>query len=348
VVALKTLRQVGIVGYGAYVPMYRLSAEEVNRMWGTSGAPIEEKTVVALDEDTVTISVECAKQAVKRARINPSEIGAVYVGTESKPYAVKPSGTIVAEVIGATPSVSTADYEFACKAGTEAMQTCIGLVGSGMQKYAMAIGADTAQGRPADALEYTAACGGAAFIFAERSAETVAYVEASYSYVTDTPDFLRRAKEMYPRHGNRFTGEPAYFKHIVGAARGLLQETGYKAEDFKYAVFHQPNTKFPITVARTLGFSMDQINPGLVVDKVGNTYAGSSPVGLAATLDVAEPDEKIFMVSYGSGSGSDSFVFTTQDALKEKRGGPKLSSFIEHKRNVNYATYLRHRGQIIQ
>lgn len=345
---MKTLRQVGIVGYGAYVPMYRLSAEEVNRMWGTSGAPVEEKSVVALDEDTVTISVECAKQAVKRAQINPSEIGAVYVGTESKPYAVKPSGTIVAEVIGATPSVSTADYEFACKAGTEAMQTCIGLVGSGMQKYAMAIGADTAQGRPADALEYTAACGGAAFIFAERSAETVAYVEASYSYVTDTPDFWRRAKEMYPRHGNRFTGEPAYFKHIVGASRGLLQETGYKPEEFKYAVFHQPNTKFPITVARTLGFSIDQINPGLVVGKVGNTYAGSSPVGLAATLDVAEPDERIFMVSYGSGSGSDAFIFTTQDALREKRDGPRMSSYIERKRNVDYATYLRHRGQIIQ
>jgi len=345
---LRTLRQVGIVGYGAYVPMYRLSAEEVNRMWGTSGAPVEEKSVVALDEDTVTISVECAKQAVRRAGIDPSLIGAVYVGTESKPYAVKPSGTIVAEAIGATPSVSTADYEFACKAGTEAMQTCIGLVGSGMQKYAMAIGADTAQGRPADALEYTAACGGAAYIFAERSADTVAYLEASYSYVTDTPDFWRRAKEMYPRHGSRFTGEPAYFKHIVGASRGLLQETGYKPEDFKYAVFHQPNTKFPITVARTLGFSVDQINPGLVVGKVGNTYAGSSPVGLAATLDVAGPDERIFMVSYGSGSGSDAFILTTQDALKEKRGGPKLSSFIERKRNVDYATYLRHRGQIIQ
>lgn len=345
---MRTLRQVGIVGYGAYVPMYRLSAEEVNRMWGTSGAPVEEKSVVALDEDTVTISVECAKQAVRRAGIDPSLIGAVYVGTESKPYAVKPSGTIVAEAIGATPSVSTADYEFACKAGTEAMQTCIGLVGSGMQKYAMAIGADTAQGRPADALEYTAACGGAAYIFAERSADTVAYLEASYSYVTDTPDFWRRAKEMYPRHGSRFTGEPAYFKHIVGASRGLLQETGYKPEDFKYAVFHQPNTKFPITVARTLGFSVDQINPGLVVGKVGNTYAGSSPVGLAATLDVAGPDERIFMVSYGSGSGSDAFILTTQDALKEKRGGPKLSSFIERKRNVDYATYLRHRGQIIQ
>jgi hydroxymethylglutaryl-CoA synthase len=345
---LKTLRQVGIVGYGAYVPMYRLQASEVNRVWGGAGAPVEEKTIVAPDEDTVTIAVECAKQAVRRGGIDPSLIGAVYVGTESKPYAVKPCGTIVAEAIGATPNVSTADYEFACKAGTEAMQSCIGLVGSGMQKYAMAIGADTAQGRPSDALEYTAACGGAAYIFGERSGDTIAYLEASYSYVTDTPDFWRRSKEMYPRHGSRFTGEPAYFKHIIGASKNMLQETGYNPEDFKYAVFHQPNTKFPIRAARTLGFSMDQINPGLVAPKVGNTYAGSTPVGLAATLDVAESGDKIFAVSYGSGSGSDAFVFTVQEAIQDKRGGPKLASFIDRKKYVDYATYLRFRGQIIK
>ena len=336
------------MGYGAYVPMYRLKASEINRMWGGFGAPVEEKTVVALDEDTITISVEAAKQAVYRAKINPSEIGAVYVGTESKPYAVKPSGTIVAEAIGATPNVLTADFEFACKAGTEAMQTCIGLVGSGMQKYAMAIGADTAQGKPNDALEYTAACGGAAFIFGERSSETIAYVEASHSFVTDTPDFWRRAKEMYPSHGNRFTGAPAYFKHITSAGKELLEEIGYKPEDFKWAVFHQPNTKFPINASRMLGFTMDQIEPGLAAPKIGNTYAGSSPVGLAATLDVAEPGDKIFMVSYGSGSGSDAFILTVQDAIHDKREGPKLSSFIERKKYVDYATYLKHMGQIIQ
>jgi len=348
VINLRTIKDVGIIGYGAYVPFYRLEASEVNRVWGGSGVPIEEKSVVAPDEDTITIAVECAKQAVKRASIDPYEIGAVFVGTESKPYAVKPSGTIVAEAIGATPNVSTADYEFACKAGTEAMQNCIGLVGSGMHKYAMAIGADTAQGRPQDALEYTAACGGAAFIFSEKSEETVAYLESSYSFVTDTPDFWRRSKEMYPRHGNRFTGEPAYFKHINEASKGLMNETGYQAEDFKYAVFHQPNTKFPIKAARSLGFNMDQINPGLVVPKIGNTYAGSTPVGLAATFDVAEPGEKIFAVSYGSGSGSDAFVFTVQEAIEHKRAGPSVMSFIKRKRYVDYATYLKNRGQIIK
>ncbi len=347
-IKLKTGRQVGIISYGAYVPRYRLRAEEINRMWGGFGAPVKEKSVVALDEDTITISVEAALQAAERSNIEAEEIGAVYVGTESKPYAVKPCGTIVAEVLGATPSVSTADYEFACKAGTEAMQTCIALVGSGMQRYAMAIGADTAQGKPHDALEYTAACGGAAFIFGERSIDTVAYLEASYSFVTDTPDFWRRGKEMYPRHGNRFTGAPAYYKHITGAGKALLAETGYKPDDFKWAVFHQPNTKFPIKVSRMLGFSMDQLEPGLVAPQIGNTYAGSTPVGLAATLDVAEPGDKIFVVSYGSGSGSDAFIFTVQDAILGKRGGPKVSSFIDEKRYVDYATYLRHRGQIIQ
>ncbi len=38
------------------------------------------------------------------------------------------------------------------------------MVGSGMAQYAMAIGMDTAQGKPGDSLEYTAGAGGAAFI----------------------------------------------------------------------------------------------------------------------------------------------------------------------------------------
>ena len=345
---MKTGRQVGILGYGAYIPMYRLKSSEINRVWGSQGAPIEEKSVVAMDEDAVTISVEAAKQAVRRAGVDPREIGAVYVGTESKPYAVKPCGTIVAEAIGATPNVSSADYEFACKAGTEAMQNCIALVGSGMMKYAMAIGADTAQGKPRDALEFTAACGGAAFIFAERSSQTVAYVEASHSYVTDTPDFWRRAKVMYPSHGSRFTGEPAYFKHILGAARVLLDETGYTPQDFQWAVFHQPNAKFPIKAARMLGFTMDQIKPGLVSPMIGNTYAGSTPVGLASVLDVASPGDKVFAVSYGSGSGSDSFILEVQEAVTEKRQGPKVQDFIARKKYLDYARYLVHRRQIVE
>lgn len=347
VMFMKTANAVGIAGYGAYIPMGRLRGSEICRVWGGFEPPIEEKAVSAMDEDAVTIAVECARYAVKRANIDPCEIGAIYVGTESKPYAVKPCGTVVAEAIGATPNVTAADYEFACKAGTEAFQTCAGLVSSGMVKYAMAIGADTAQGRPADALEYTVACGGAAFIFSLKSDRTLAYLEGSRSYVTDTPDFWRRGLEMYPRHGNRFTGDPAYFSHIIGAAKGLLGELGYGASDFRYAVFHQPNVKFPIKVAKTLGFGMDALKPGLIVSNVGNTYAGSTPLGLAATLDVAKPGDRILVVSYGSGAGSDAFSFVVQDAIDGCRDlDPPVSLFISRKRYLDYSIYMKVRGKI--
>ncbi|MFZ1768445.1 MAG: hydroxymethylglutaryl-CoA synthase, partial [Caldilinea sp.] len=151
------IRPVGIVGYGAYVPRFRLPGSEISRVWtdGNARSPVREKAVPGLDEDTATMSVEAARNALARAAIDPHQLAAVWVGSESHPYAVKPTGTIVAEAIGATPATLAADWQFACKAGTEALQAGIGLVGSGMADYTLAIGMDTAQGRPGDALEYT-------------------------------------------------------------------------------------------------------------------------------------------------------------------------------------------------
>src|SRR5512133_661633 len=177
---LKPSRPVGIIGYGAYVPRYRIPAAEISRVWtgGSGGTPIKEKSGPGLDEDVITMSIEAARNALARAEINPFELRAVWVGSESHPYAVKPSGTLVAEAIGATPAVSAADWEFACKAGTEAFTAAMGLVGSHMANYALAIGMDTAQGRPGDALEYTAAAGGAAYILGPAE-ESLAEVNAA-------------------------------------------------------------------------------------------------------------------------------------------------------------------------
>jgi predicted hydroxymethylglutaryl-CoA synthase len=226
-VILKPERPVGIIGYGAYVPRYRLPATEVARVWtgGKGGLPIKEKAVPGLDEDVATMSIEAARNAMKRARIDPQELRAVWVGSESHPYAVKPTSTLVAEAIGAVPHTQAADWEFACKAGTEALVAAMALVGSGMGRYAMAIGMDTAQGKPGDALEYTAGAGGAAYIVGPAS-EAVAIINGSFSYVTDTPDFWRRPEAKYPEHGMRFTGEPAYFKHIAEAASHLMESVG--------------------------------------------------------------------------------------------------------------------------
>lgn len=348
-ILLKPNAPVGIVGYGVYIPRYRLPAAEVARIWkgdDEGGLPVIEKAVPGLDEDTISISIEASRNAVKRAKINPTDLRAVWVGSESHPYAVKPSSTIVAEAIGCSPHIQAGDWEFACKAGTEAMVAAIGMVGSGMARYTLAIGADTAQGRPGDALEYTAAAGGAAYILGPAE-ESLAVINATFSYVTDTPDFWRRPQQSYPEHGQRFTGDPAYFKHITESAKHMMAEMGTKPQDYQYVVFHQPNTKFPQRVGAQLGFSKEQIKTGLLCPLIGNTYAGAAVVGLTAVLDEAQPGDRILVTSFGSGAGSDSFDITVTESILERRDlATKTAAYIARRTEIDYATYSRFRGTL--
>lgn len=340
----------GIVSYGVYIPRYRIRVDEIARVWGdgdeiSAGLRVFEKSVPDVDEDTVTIAVEAARNALMRADLDPCRIGAIYAGSESHPYAVKPTGTIVGEAICASSNFTAADFEFACKAGTAAVQACLGLVGSNMIDLGLAIGSDVSQGAPGDMLEYTAAAGGAAYIIGSR--DLAAEIEGVYSFTTDTPDFWRREGMPYPEHGGRFTGEPAYFKHVTSAARGLMERLGTGPTDYDYAVFHQPNGKFPVRVSRSLGFTKEQIEPGLVVPMIGNTYSGSCLIGLAATLDIARPGDRIFVTSFGSGAGSDAFSITVKDKIEDIRNGaPSVRDYIGNAQYLDYAMYAKHKGKL--
>ena len=344
----------GIVSYGAYVPRYRILPEEIGKVWGVDGKGmgkglyINQKSVPSPDEDVVTIATEAARNMLLRVpEVDAKDIGAVYIGSESHPYAVKPTSTIVAEAIGATPAMTAADLEFACKAGTAAMQICLGLVSSGMMRYGVAIGADTSQGAPGDALEYSASAGGAAYLIGTEN--VIAKVNRTLSFTTDTPDFWRREGQPYPKHGGRFTGEPAYFRHITSAAKMMFDAMGTKPEDYRYAVFHQPNGKFPTRVAAQLGFTPEQIERGLLTPNIGNTYSGAVPLGLSSVLDIAEPGDRIFLVSYGSGAGSDAFDITVTDAIKDYRrdNAPTMDMILKDPVYLDYATYAKFKGKIV-
>lgn len=342
----------GIVSYGVNVPKYRITPHEIAKIWGADGEAIsrgmniKSKSVPSPDEDVVTISVEAARMALRRAAIDPADIGAIYIGSESHPYSVKPSATIVAQAVQAAPNLTAADFEFACKAGTAAIQTCMGLVGSKIIKYGLAIGADTAQGAPGNALEYTASAGGAALLIG--SDNLVAKINGTISFTTDTPDFWRREGMKYPSHGERFTGKPAYFKHTVKCANNLMEKVGTKPEDYKYVIFHQPNGKFPLRVANMLGFSKEQVQTGLLTPIIGNTYSASSMLGLCSVLDEAKPGDRVFVISYGSGAGSDGFDITVTDNIDNFDRSPSflLKNIISRTKVIDYGTYAKFREKI--
>jgi hydroxymethylglutaryl-CoA synthase len=341
---------IGIVSYGTYIPKFRVSVGEIAKVWGEdpenirSGLGVLKKSVSDLDEDTATISVEAAREAVERAGISPDRIGAIFVGSESHPYAVKPTATIVGDAIGCGNDFHAADFEFACKAGTAGIQACMGMVEAGMIEFGLAIGADTSQSAPGDPLEYSASAGGAAFLVGKE--KIIAEIEETLSFTSDTPDFWRREGQPYPSHGGRFTGIPAYFRHITTAAIRIMEKGDYKPSDFDYVVFHQPNGKFPVRAAKMLGFKMEQISQGLVVREIGNTYSGSSILGFSAILDVAKPGSKILLVSFGSGAGSDAFIFNVTDLIEHFPKRPSVWEKIKSGIEVDYSTYLKLRKKI--
>ena len=346
---------VGIVSYGAYIPKFRIKTEAIAKAWNKRGEEVVrslglvEKAVPAEDEDAVTLGFEAARQALELSSLDPTDIEVLLVGCESHPYAVNPTSTIVGEFLGLSHNYLAADLEFACKAGTAGMQAIAGLVASGQVKYGMAIGTDTAQSKPHDALEYASAAGSGAFLLGKN--QLIAKLLNYTSYSSDTPDFWRRDGIRYPSHAGRFTGIPAYFAHVAGAAKSLIVKTKIAPGKIDHCVFHMPNGKFPREVAKFLGFTPKQLAASLTVEKIGNPYSASSLLGLAAVLDQAREGETIFMVSYGSGAGSDAFLWEATDQIskiKNQRSklGITVADYIKNKTYVDYVQYLKQTHKI--
>lgn len=341
------MKPFGITSYGFYLPAYRITVEEIAKNQGKSKEEVEgslfitEKAIAGSDEDTATMAVAAGTMATRS--VNKKEVDMVLVGSETHPYAVKPTSTIVGEWLGIDDHHYLAyDTQFACKAATGALLSAFSAVKSGDVRNALICGADKATGKPGDALEYSAASGAVAFVVGtdDPILEPIGYG----SYSSDTPDFWRRHGIAYPSHGGRFTGKPSYFHHIYQAATALMEKVQMKPADFTHAVFHMPNGRFPVEVSKMLGFTKEQIQHSLVVKYLGNSYAASALMGLVATLEQAKAGETILFVSYGSGAGSDAIAFRVTEAINQKR-----QAFLDRankKKYVTYAQYLKMLGVI--
>jgi hydroxymethylglutaryl-CoA synthase len=108
-----------------------------------------------------------------------------------------------------------------------------------------------------------------------------------------------------------------------------------------------PNGKFPVAMGKQLDVPKEKLEDSLVVRQIGNTYSGSSMIGLARVLDIAKPGARIFVVSYGSGAGSDAFSIRVEDEILRHRGEvPTVDDYIQRKVYVSYAIYAKYKRTI--
>jgi hydroxymethylglutaryl-CoA synthase len=352
---------VGIVSLGHYVPYLRLDMAVLAEQWAVP-ATLERMyrlngrnrvAVNAADEDTVTLAVAAAE----RARLSlsaPAEISSVLVGSESHPYAVKPSAVIVAEALGFAPDVFASDLEFACKGGSAALLLSAALVKAGLESYALAIGSDCPQSAPGSLLEASVGAGAAAVIVGPDS-HAIARIEAIASAGSDVTDFWRRDGAAYPSVVGKFSVDEGYMAHSGRVARALFEATGTTAKDYAACVFHQPYASLPSALAKELGFTAAQVKTGLIAARIGNTYSASCLLALAAVLEKVQAGERILLASFGSGAGSDGFVLQVTENIARWRAAREAAGLAsievelgqDHAGWLTYGQYARQQGKLV-
>jgi len=369
---------IGIVGYGVYVPIQRIRTELIVRAREAKrkdlpdflqkvrdGLLLRYKAIAGPDEDAITIASEAAQNAIRMAGLDPGRIGAVAVGSESKPYAVGTIARHVASFTGVGNRVYIADLEGACNSGMQALNFVEGQIAEGKINYGLAIGADVAQAPQGDPLEY--ACGAGAGAFVVGRDNLVASIEDSAAYSSLTMDFWRRDGMPYPSHFGRTTVE-AYVRQVIGAIEHLLSKhPEMKLANFHYLTFHQPSGYMPLKVCKMLSqdgiegledpnvqsrirltpeFIEERVKPWLRVLDTGNTYAASTPIALCDILDHALPGENILAVSYGSGAYAIATWLKVEQGILSKRGlTPTVEQYLTRKREIRLETYQDHLRQ---
>lgn len=355
-----TDRNVGIVSYGAYIPKLRMTAEETLRIWNNTILAIikeqllvSERVVLSPDEDSVTMAVEASRQALERWGQPYQQIGGLFFGTCTNPYDSRPASTILVEALGDNHRINCADIQFSTKSGVSALQVARAMVLSGAMDNAIAIGSDTMNRHtaPGTFQEYVASSAAAALILGNDPEQIIAEVGPFETLVSDLSDSFRLEGERYIRSGGLSTLESGVglFRHVSQAVTDYMKKYGYSAKDFDFIVFQQPVGVVPVALCMRLGFSMEQVIPGLVAYELGDVGSASPLLSLALTLDQAKPGQKILLASHGFGTGADVTVLkVTENISRYKKTGLSVDDQIKRKSLVDYATAMKFEGKYMK
>jgi hydroxymethylglutaryl-CoA synthase len=330
----------GIAGYGVYLPLYRVRASDVAKAWGGDTKASYEKTVPCYDEDTLTMGVEAGLNALRSARFQGDELDLVYFATMSGQYIEKECSSTLSAAIGCRDSVRTMDFRGSPRACSSAILACFDALRSSSARNALVVASDRLIARPGEPLEQLLSAGAGAFVVTSDESRLVARCEGSASYSTEFTDRYRSEAESFPRSGTeRFGRDYGYTKHVTMAIRKLLEHRKSSPKDYAQVVFTEFDPRRPAAVAKSLGYSEDQISRGSLSQFIGDTGAASMFLSLAATLEKAKPNERILAVSYGDG-GSDALEFNVIDGIQERQSG-EVEKYIKSKETVDYQMHLR-------
>ena len=322
---------VGITSVGAHIPIYRLSRDEIARMWSgrsTGGT----KAVAGCDEDTVTMAVAAALDCMARSG---AEVNGLSLATTTAPYKEKQSAAIVAGAADLAEECHTADFTDSLRASTIAMKAAIDAVKSGSAGNVVVTASDCRLGAARGMLEQVLGDGAAALIIGSEG--VIASVEGSYSVFNDFTDLWRTDEDTFIRSAEvRFIDEAGYMPTMQEAISGLMNKYGLTSKDFAKIVYYAADARQHAGLARRMKFDKGQVQDPLY-DNIGNTGAAAAPLMLLAALEEAKPGDRILFAGYGD--GCDVFLLRVTEDISRVQNKPVISGKLAGQMAISYGQY---------
>ena len=325
----------GIVSYGAYVPIYRLSREAIGAMWNKAVAK-GEKAVANADEDTVTMGVEAALDCLNG--MDRNQVDGLYFATDSPPYVEKQSASIIRAATDLREDILTFDVSHSLRSAGSAMKAAMDAVKAGSAKRVMVAAAERRIPAPNSEFELQFGDGAAAFLVGDT--DVAASLEGSYHISSQFVDIWKKPQDTYMQSWeDRFVRDEGYMKMIPQAVAGLLKKLGLTPKAITKAAFYGPDARTHASIGSAMGLDpKTQIQPPLL-ESVGNTGTALAPMILVAALEEAKPGDLILFATYGD--GADAFLFKVTDQIDKVRNRRGVKRHLASKMMLpNYGKYV--------
>jgi hydroxymethylglutaryl-CoA synthase len=331
----------GIISYGAYVPLWRLSRDAIGAAWGRASLG-GERSVANNDEDTVTMAVEAVLDCL--AGIDRNSIDGLYFASTTAPFREKQCAALVAAAADLEPDIITADFGNSLRAGTSALRAALDAANSGSAQNVIVVAADCRLGYPRSDYEQNFGDAAAALLVSKKG-KPIANVKASYSISNEMYDVWRLDKDTFVQSWEeRFLIEHGYTENMSKAITGLMKKQNLAAGDITKAVFYAPTARSQQQLARNLGLDPKTQLQDLLYNNLGVCGCAHALILLISALEAAKEGDKLLVASYGDGSDAFLIEATAEvDKIKTGRRGVK-GSLASKQALPTYDRYLSYRG----
>lgn len=333
----------GIAAFGAYIPRLRLPRAAIGAAMGWVNPGLRsgrgERSACNWDEDSLTLAVEAARDALPRAEARAG-IGSVTLASTTLPFADRSNAGVLAAALGLGEGVRAQDAGGSQRAGTAALASALETCRTSGAAPALVVAADRRLAKPGSDQEAAYGHGAAALVVTPD--DGLAALVGAHHLTADFVDHYRASGAAFDYAlEERWAREAGWFELVPRALRGLLAATGVPAASLAHVVLPAP----PATAKRVAALAglPEAALVDTLSDRCGDTGCGHPLLMLAAVLERAAPGERVLVVGFGQ--GVDALLFQITDAARGFRPARGVEGCLADRREeTSYTRFLSHCG----